>query len=191
MLLGYGPDPTIAPWVFALAVLVTFGAFVTDAKTGHIPNWLSLPPIAIGLLLAGFVSGLDGLLGALIAVVVVGFVPALLFVFKGMGMGDLKLFAALGALLGVELGLEAEFLAFVVGCFYALGRLGWDGKLLGTLRNTIFVAANPVLPTRLRRELPPEMLHKLRFGGAIFGGTMIALFTPLQLLLGIAVLGRT
>lgn len=191
MLLGYGPDPTIAPWVFALAVLVTFGAFVTDARTGHIPNWLTLPPIGIGLLLAGFIGGLDGLLGAILAVVVCGFVPMLLFMSKGMGGGDVKLFAAIAALLGLELGLQAEFMCFVIACFYALGRLAWDGRLFGTMRNTLFVIANPVLPRRLRRTLPPEVLNKLRLGGAIFGGTMIALFTPLQVMLGMAVLGRS
>lgn len=188
MLLGYGPDPAIAPWVYALALLVAFGAFYYDARTGHIPNWLSVPPIAIGVLLAGFVGGVDGLLGSLFAVVVVGCIPALLLLFKGMGGGDVKVLIALAALLGMELGLIAEFMCFVIACFYALGRLGWDGRLLATLRNTLFVAANPVLPKRLRRVLPPEVLSKLRMGGALFGGTIIALTLPIQFLLGFEIL---
>jgi Flp pilus assembly protein protease CpaA len=90
-----------------------------------------------------------------------------------MAGGDVKLFAALAGICGTGLALEAEFVALIVGCIYALGRLTWDGKLFRTLGNALFLAANPVLPKRMRRQASPELYAKLRLGGAIFAGLLL------------------
>ena len=69
---------------------------------------------------------------------------------------------------------------FVVAGIYALGRLAWQGKLLRTLGNSLYMGMNPLLPQRLRKPISPELLHTLRLGGAIFAGTLIAVFSRLQ-----------
>ena len=179
-MLGFGPDPQLAPYLFGLAVVMTAIAAYTDTKTGHIPNWLTLPPLVLGPIVHGVSNGADGLIGALIAIVACGIAPLLMYYLGGMAGGDLKLFAAIAAVCGVDVGLEAEFLAFVVAAIYALGRMAWQGTLLRTLGNSLSMLLNPFLPGRLRRPVSPELLHTLRLGGAIFAGTLIAVYSRLQ-----------
>ena len=177
---GLGPDPELVPYLYGLAVVMTAIAAFTDWKTGHIPNWLTLPPIVLGPLVHGFTNGAEGLFGALLAIAICGAVPLLMFWRGGMAGGDVKLFVAIAAVCGIEVGLEAEFLSFVVAGIYALGRLAWQGKLLRTLGNSLYMGVNPLLPQRLRKPISPELLHTLRLGGAIFAGTLIAVFSRLQ-----------
>ena len=53
---GLGPDPALVPYLYGLAVVITAIAAFTDWKTGHIPNWLTLPPLVFGPIV--FVRGL-------------------------------------------------------------------------------------------------------------------------------------
>lgn len=177
---GLGPDPELVPYLYGLAVVMAAVAAYTDWKTGHIPNWLTLPPLAIAPLVHGFTSGAEGLFGSLVSIAICGIVPLVMFKLGGMAGGDVKLFAALAAVCGIDVGLQAEFLAFVVAGIYALGRLAWQGKLLRTLGNSFYLGLNPLLPQRLRKPISPELLHTLRLGGAIFAGTLIAVFSRLQ-----------
>jgi prepilin peptidase CpaA len=170
---GSGPDIESAPYVCLLALALAGTAAVTDWRTGFIPNWLTLPPIVAGPILYGILQGLPGFVGANVAVFICGVIPLLMFRVGGMAGGDVKLFAALAAICGTGLALEAQVLALIIGCIYALGRLAWDGKLMRTLANALFIAANPVLPKRMRRSPNRELLEKLRLGGAIFAGLLL------------------
>ncbi|GLX67675.1 A24 family peptidase [Paenibacillus glycanilyticus] len=85
---------------FAAVTVLLLAAFYTDLKAMTIPNLLTVPFWAAGCLYALAVHGGQGLMlafgGAL-----AGFVPLLLLhLAKGIGAGDVKLFAALGAWLG-------------------------------------------------------------------------------------------
>jgi prepilin peptidase CpaA len=178
--LGLGPDPDLAPYFYALAVVLTAVAAFTDWRTGEIPNWITLPPLFAGPIVHGLTNGFDGLAGSLLAIAFCGLVPFAMWKMQGMEAGDVKLFAGIAALVGPEVGLEAEFLAFVVAGVYALGRLAWEGKLLRTIGNSFYVGMNPLLPQRMRRPVARELLHRLRLGGAIFAGTLIAVYGPLS-----------
>src|SRR6266481_138857 len=85
-------------WLPTVVVLVI--AVAIDIRSRRIPNWLSLPFLAIGLVLSALRGGLPGFErsaeGVGLAVVVAG----VLCYLRGMGMGDLKLFAAVGAWIG-------------------------------------------------------------------------------------------
>jgi prepilin peptidase CpaA len=162
------------------AVVVTAIGAITDWRTGTIPNWLTLGAGALAVLVHGWLGGMEGLLmsggGALVCVAM----PYLIFRLGGIGGGDVKMFAAIGAMLGPFDGVEAEFYAVVAGAIFALGRFAWEGKLLRILGNTVFVAFNPILPKKWRRTIAPEQMSSFRLGTAIFVGTAlaVALTTP-------------
>lgn len=169
-------------FIFAGALLLSGAAAVTDARTGHIPNWITVPPLLVAPVLHGLWGGLFPLGMSLAAILVCGLVPYLMFRRGACGGGDVKLFAALGALGGPGFGLEAQLFGFTVAIFCALVLLTWHGKLFTTLKNTAFLGLNPVLPRRYRRKLAPESMATIRLGIPIFCGVLAAVWVRRTLL---------
>jgi prepilin peptidase CpaA len=163
------------------AVLVSLAGAVTDSRSGRIPNALTLPALVGGLLLNTAFHGTSGALASMAGVLLAGGVPALLHRFTrgaAIGGGDVKLFAALGALLGPTLGLQLELLAFGLLTVFALVRLAFLGRLFSVLLNVLRLMASPVLPKSWRKPVAPEALTEMRLGPAIATATLtVALST--------------
>jgi prepilin peptidase CpaA len=170
------------PYFLLAAAIVAAAAAWTDWRTGHMPNWLTLGPLALAPLAHAVAAGIAAhafepaaqaagfsILGA----VVCAAIPLALYR-AAIGGGDVKLFAALGALLRTLVGVEAQFYAFIAAAVLSLGYLAYQGKLFKVLGNTFALAVNPFLPRDRRRDITPEMLTWARFGPAIFVGTAAA-----------------
>jgi leader peptidase (prepilin peptidase)/N-methyltransferase len=105
---------------FVLSLALVTVAF-TDLETLLIPNRITLPGIAAGLLLRLHPSPrdvVDGLWGALVAggiFYVIMWGSPLVFGREGMGFGDVKLAAMMGAFLGLSVVLVAIFVGVVAG----------------------------------------------------------------------------
>jgi prepilin peptidase CpaA len=156
--------------VVALAAV----AAVIDWRTGEIPNWLTLPPLVLAPLVHLAVAGTPGLVASLVGLVACGAVPYVLFRQDAIGGGDVKLLAAIGAVGGLYLGIEAQLLSFVVAALFALALLAWQGSLRATLSTCGRILVNPLLPRRLRRPIDPGSLTEIRLGPAILVGTLVA-----------------
>jgi prepilin peptidase CpaA len=160
----------MSPAVAIAVVLVCFVAAWTDARSGKIPNLLTLPAAAVAVLVHGAVGGLAGFGMSLLGAVISGAVPYALHRStrgRAIGGGDVKLFAALGAIGGPMLGLEIELSSFLLLGVFAMARLAFRGQLLGVFINALRLLVNPLLPTRLRRSVPQEALTEMRLGPAI------------------------
>ena len=167
----------------ALGISVSAVAAVWDARTGHMPNWLTLgalaaaPPVAFALeasahgVQAGFAAAGMSLLGALVCAIG----PFVAFCKGAMGGGDVKLFAAIGALLGFRLGLDAEFYGFVIGALYVPAKLAWEGRLFSTLAGGFRALLNPLRKMQERAVVPEGLKMRIRFGPAICVGTIAAI----------------
>jgi leader peptidase (prepilin peptidase) / N-methyltransferase len=115
------PADLLLTWLFLSALIVITGI---DLEHQVIPDRITLPAIAVGFLtsfLGTRVSWLDSLLGVLAG----GGVLFAVIVLSGGGMGggDMKLGAMIGAFLGYKLALLALFLAVILGGIVALGLL--------------------------------------------------------------------
>jgi len=127
-LLQFGPTVDGAAAALLLAALIAITAI--DLRHQIIPDLITLPGIAAGFvlnLLGGRVPWRDSLIG--IAVGGGIFVIIIVMSRGGMGGGDMKLGAMLGAFLGWQLGLLALFGGALTGgiaaiCLLALGRKG-------------------------------------------------------------------
>ncbi len=156
-----------------IAVGITLLAAGIDLKTGRIPNWLTVPGLILGLVL-GLVAGqLTGLLLALAGALATALVPLLLFKMKAMGGGDVKLFAALGALLGAEAALEIEMAAFMIGAVWGLAV--WTQR--GLLGSGLLAVAGMALGRLGKRWRTGEKAATakavtIRFGPAIGAATL-------------------
>lgn len=157
------------------ALLITAISAVTDWRTGHIPNWVTLPAIVLAPFGWFFAFGISQGLESVLGILVCGLVPYFLFRKGAMAGGDVKLFAAIGGLTGIFVGIEAQFFSFIAAAVLALGALAWRGLLFRTLANAARIAFNPLLPEKKRKEVSKENLNEFRLGTSIFVGTVIAL----------------
>ncbi len=158
----------LAAWV---ALFAAGASAAIDARTGRIPNWLTLPLVPLGVALQALDSGSRGLLAAGLGALLCFLVPFVMFWSTrgaAIGGGDVKLFAGLGALLGPGIGLEVELGAFVALTVLALFVLTWRGLLWRTLKNSFWLFANRFLPKEKRRTLQLQAMTSLRMGPAIF-----------------------
>jgi len=165
------------------ATLIALVAAWTDFRTGHISNRLTVGALVLavaghfarGVFASGVGAGFREAAFALGGGLVCALVPAFMYLRGGMGGGDVKLFAAIGAALHPLVGLEAEMYAFVAAAVIAPAQLAWQGTLMRTLLNTATVIANPFRTKNKKREIPTEMRAWFRLGPAIFVGTAATL----------------
>jgi len=88
---------SISWWpVFALVVIAT----VTDIHSRRIPNWLVVPFLAAGVAVNTAYHGAKGLGHSVGGIALAVAVTGIFCWLRGMGMGDLKLCAAVGAWIG-------------------------------------------------------------------------------------------
>lgn len=163
-------SPFASLWLFALTAL----AAVTDTRRGLIPNWLTLPTLALAPLAQLATSGPRAASAALLGALGCALVPLLMFGLRAMGGGDVKLFAALGALCGASLGLELQLISYVIAALAALSVAAWRGRLLAILVS----AARLLWPPRRTRDTTalaaaPERLTDVRLGASIFAAVLL------------------
>jgi leader peptidase (prepilin peptidase)/N-methyltransferase len=131
--------PTLAAAAAALFAWFTIALAFIDQQTGYLPDDLTLPLVWIGLLanlLGAFVPLRDAVIGAAAAYLFLWTVNAgfkALRGMDGMGYGDFKLYAAVGAFLGWKLLPLVILLSSVVGLVFGslqmfAARRGWDWK---------------------------------------------------------------
>jgi prepilin peptidase CpaA len=163
---------TAPSWPLVWLLALTLCAAITDARGGLIPNWLTLPSLCAAPLVHGLMAG-PGALGMSIGgALLCGLVPLLLFGLRAIGGGDVKLFSAIGAVAGIDLGLRTQLLSYGLCTLYALCLLAWRGALLATLGRSLALLATPFLPRARRAPPPVEAMTSVRLGGAIFAASV-------------------
>ena len=137
---------------------------VGDVRTRRIPNYLTLGGALAGLLFQTIVSGWPGLLQGLGGLAVGFGLMLTLYIFGGMGAGDVKALGALGAWLTPWTSLSLFCYMAVAGGIVALGMLIWRGDLWQFLRRAWDFLVNLVLTrgreycylSRSRHHRPPR-----------------------------------
>lgn len=156
-----------------LAILLVALAAYLDWKTGEIPNWVTLPTIAIGVLGQLLLGGPGVALSALLGVIAVGIIPFFFFRAGAMGGGDVKLYAAIGALAGPLLGTEILLLSTALAGLQAVVMIARMGRLREATRTTFQLLVNSVRRPSQRVPIPVESRIPMRLGPAIAFGTLI------------------
>ncbi len=176
-------DPSIREGLLLARHLALFlmlvVALYTDIAWGKIYNWLVYPAIGVGLA-AAYLSGDVGwgagisfapddpqptFMKSAAGLAAGGGILFVLYLAGGMGGGDVKLMAAVGALSGLGFALWALFYTSIVGAVLAVAVLIWKGRLAQGTRG----AFRLFWPWR-DRSLDPERVT-LPYGAAIALGT--------------------
>lgn len=150
-----------AAWLVS-AVLVE--AAVIDGWKRRVPNWLTYHLAAGGLALAAWTGGAAGLLWSAegLAVGLAALLP--LHAIGGMGAGDVKLMAGVGAWVGPAAALGAFVTSALVGGAIGLAMMIWSGDLPGHLARAyvigqeVLTVRNPVALSRIAAGRKPAML---------------------------------
>ena len=123
------------------AVPVAIGAGVLDWRYRRIPNWLTVPGAALGIIVNTILYRLPGLRSALLGMAL-GLALLMPFVLvRSLGAGDWKLAGALGACLGPRPLVAVLVAAILVAGVMALAVVVWTGRLKQTLANIAHIAA--------------------------------------------------
>lgn len=129
---------------FILIILLLTAAFF-DAKERRIPNFLTFPVILAGLILNIIMNGLNGLLfsfyGFLIGLAVF-FIP---FALGMMGAGDVKLMAAIGALMGWKFTILSALFSAIAGIIVVIVYLIYKKRLLSYFKKCFVVIGRAIL----------------------------------------------
>jgi prepilin peptidase CpaA len=165
--------------VTIVALAVGLVACVTDVQSRRIPNLLTFGAAAAAVIVHGLVEGVGGL-GVSVGGWLLGvalFLP--FFLLGGMGAGDVKLLAALGAWLGPRdtlwVAIYTSMAGGVMAVAVALGS-GYLGTALRNVRNLVtywaLVGPRPVPGITLEESKAPRLAYAL----PIFAGTVVTVW---------------
>jgi prepilin peptidase CpaA len=159
-------------------LFVVFTAVITDFQSNRIPNWLTFSTLIVGVALQAFFLGTEGLIVA-VAGISMGLVFLLpFFLLGGMGAGDVKMMAAIGAFIGYKSVMFATAYSLMIAAVYALVLVTIKGELMTSLqRYTVSIASRTYVPSS------PDSVARKRFpfALAIAGGTIVVLMMESQL----------
>jgi len=146
-----------------LVLVVAAICAVTDARSGRIYNAVTVPAIVVGLVWS-VSSGDRGVMFGSLAGLALGLVPFGLAASRGwVGGGDVKLFAAIGALGGFFFLMDCLFVAFVLAALYGVFLIARHGRGTTSFREFLRGSA----------EAEPETRRTIRMGVFVFVGALV------------------
>jgi prepilin peptidase CpaA len=159
-------------FLLPLALVVTY----YDVRYRRIPNTFVLATLATGLAVNAFAGGLSGALVSL-GGCAIGFVLMfMLHVFGAMGAGDVKLFAAIGSVVGSSLVLPTFFVVVLTGGVLGVVTMLRSGAVRATLHNTLMLLLGLLPGWKMPRvAVPADRRKTIPYGVAITFGSLISL----------------
>ena len=170
-------------WPYWLVSIVLIVAAVIDGIQLRVPNWLTFPMIISGWIFSSIAYGVAGDgwyvgLGWSLAGTAIGLallLPA--YAIGGMGAGDVKLLAGVGAWVHCWTTFYAFCVSAIVGAILAIGMIVWRGGLkrhsnqFMYILNEIMTIRNPETLATIAAERKSKMML-LPYGSPIAIGTI-------------------
>jgi prepilin peptidase CpaA len=164
-----------APAQIALLIPLAIIIAYYDVRYRRIPNPFVLATFLSGVAINAIFGGFHAIVAS-VAGCLMGFVLMfMLHVFGAMGAGDVKLFAAIGAVTGAHLVLPTFLVVVLTGGLLAVISMIRSGALMSTMYRVlqIFAGLLPGWPMP-RFAVPADRTHTIPYGVAITLGSIIA-----------------
>ncbi|MGA3072732.1 MAG: A24 family peptidase [Bryobacteraceae bacterium] len=162
--------PVGIEYALLLAVLV---ATVTDLRTRRIPNWLTVSTLLLGFVLNALIAYPSPVEGVWLAAKGFGLAFGLnlvMYMLHMTGAGDVKLLAAVGALVGFSDFLGIFLLTALIGGVLAIILMLVKGRVRQTLWNVAYMVGELMkwhAPHLTREQLDVGSSKALRLPGAL------------------------
>jgi prepilin peptidase CpaA len=153
-------------------------AALYDLRSRRIPNLITLPAIAFGLLLHLGLGGWGQMLSSAAAGMLCFVVFLIFYVAGGMGAGDVKLMAAMGCLFGLSMVGWLLIMTSLAGGVMALSMAIYRGRLSSTLGNVASIVVHhgtKGLAPHPELNLGNAQSLRLPYGLAILAGSALSL----------------
>jgi prepilin peptidase CpaA len=162
-----------------LVALTALAGCLHDLRSRRIPNYLTFGSAAVAFVYALATAGWSGLAVGIAgwALGIALFIP--FFLLRGMGAGDVKLLAALGAWIGPISLLSLTFYTAISGGVMALVVVLWRRKLIVTFENLWLLLCHfRVIGLKPMSDLSLENKNTLSlpYGLPIAAGTILTLW---------------
>ena len=168
---------SIAWWPVSVVLVV---ATFTDLRSRRIPNWLVYPFMLAGFVVSGWLNGVHGIVSSLEGFALGAGIFGILALMGGMGMGDVKLLAGIGAWIG-----PAQLMVALVLTGMAGGVIAICWAIAGGFVGELFSGTGELLVGMKDRGLRPHptltlgnpRARKMPYAPAIAIGTLISFFS--------------
>lgn len=163
-------------FTLAITIIILCLAVTNDVRFRRIPNWLTFPAMSAALTYHLCTSGISGFGTSITGLIIGGSIFFVFYIMGGMGAGDIKLMAAIGALFGPKDILYIALFTAIAGGIYAVALLLATRKKQAIMQCAVI--ARNFLSTgflAFKDGGAQEKRASLRYGIAIAAGTIAVL----------------
>ena len=154
-----------------LAIVITY----YDVRYRRIPNPFVLATLASGLMVNTITAGLGGLYASVAGCLLAFILMFMLHIFGAMGAGDVKLFAAIGAVMGVHLVVPTFLVVVLTGGVLAVVSMIRAGVVMTTMHRVLQLLVGLLPGWEMPRfAVPSDKRHTIPYGVAITIGSIIS-----------------
>ena len=166
-------------WILIAATVTVLSAAVNDYRSRLIPNFITFAAMLTGLAMHGLHNGWNGLSYSLSGLAVGGGLLSVFYLMGGMGAGDVKLLAGVGALVGAERVFAVFVLTVIAGGVMAVGQIAINQSLKNIFSRikSFVVAFSYKNHFRVDDQINGSAKNTLPYGVAIAIGTLTAFIT--------------
>ena len=167
-------SPTATAFEFFLVPLAALVIY-HDVRYRRIPNPFVLATLITGLLINFMLGGLSGGLNSVGGCAFAFVLMFMLHVFGAMGAGDVKLFAAIGSVIGAHLVLPTFITVVLTGGVLALVSVVRSGVFATTMHRVLQILVGLLPGWQMPRfSVPADRRLTIPYGVAITIGAIIA-----------------
>jgi prepilin peptidase CpaA len=147
-----------------------------DVRYRRIPNAFVLAALAAGLAMNAIFGGLAGVAASLGGCGLAFILMFILHIFGAMGAGDVKLFAAIGAVTGAQLVVPTFLVVALTGGLLAVVSIIRAGTVTTTLHRVLQIFIGMLPGWQMPKfAVPADRSHTIPYGVAITLGSIISI----------------
>jgi prepilin peptidase CpaA len=162
----------IAALLVPLAIIITY----YDVRYRRIPNIFVLATLLSGIILNITFNGWGGVLASLQGCLLAFGLMFVLHMLGAMGAGDVKLFAAIGAVVGAKLVFPTFLVVALTGGVLAVVAMVRSGSVRTTLHGVLQIFVGMMPGWKMPRfAVPADRSHTIPYGVAITLGSLISI----------------